>query len=386
MEKVGSWMQMQIFCTENPDAVPIETDEELRLEYIGKSMKKNFLFSHVLLMAVFLMNMFTTFSTASRNWAEYLSDSIKLWNTGLWMWGIFILIIDIVVYLCWMRRAKKAVQDGRSCPEPKGYRYWTLVAWGVLSVLILGLFASYTSGMLWFMLIYLAGIFLIIFGVRKVQMKLKKSGVSKEGNWAVTMILCVLLSLLFVGGAVAAVFVFDISLTGKKEPVGTILFNGREWDVYKDELPLYVSDFAEVEGSNSSCRARVEKSSVLAEYGEYSEYLYEGETVSSMTTALNFEVITVKAGFLYDFLLNEYYEREFRYWDDEEKEYVEYRVVYEDDNGKFYRQYYNDGVEESVSAHEWLILTENKIVSMHPYLDDLTEEQMEIILEKFVQE
>ena len=105
-KKVGSWMQMQIFCTDNPDAVPIETDEELRLDVIRRSMNKNLLFSHGLLLLVFLMNMFTTFETAKRNWAEFLSDSHRLWNAGLWMWGILILLIDIAFYLTWMLRAK----------------------------------------------------------------------------------------------------------------------------------------------------------------------------------------------------------------------------------------------------------------------------------------
>ncbi|MBQ8633961.1 MAG: DUF2812 domain-containing protein [Lachnospiraceae bacterium] len=380
-QKVGNWLQMQIFCSENPEAVPIETDEELRLEVIGKSMKKNFLFSHGLLMAVFLMNMFTTFSTAKRNWVEFLSDSHRLWNTGLWMWGLLILLVDIAYYINWMRKAKRAVKEGISCPEPKGYRYWTLAAWGVLAVLILGLIASYTSGMLWFMVVYLTGIFFIIFGVRKVQMKLKKKGVSKEGNWAVTMILCVVLSLLFVGGAVAAVMVFDISLTGKKEPAGTILLNGKEWKIYQDTLPLYVEDFAETRYSGSSSKAR-EQSSFLVGYGDYEEYLFEGQEVTSVKVANTYEVITVKAEFLYDFLLDKYYEREFRYWDDEEREYLEFRTVYENENGKVCRQYYDDGIEEAVSARDWLILTEDKIVPMTLYLDDLTEEQMQIILEK----
>ena len=66
-EKAGSWMQMQIFCSETPEAVPIETDELLRLEIIKKSMKKNFLFSHLLLLLVFLMNAFTQFQIASGN-------------------------------------------------------------------------------------------------------------------------------------------------------------------------------------------------------------------------------------------------------------------------------------------------------------------------------
>jgi len=379
--KVGNWLQMQIFCSENPEAVPIETDEQLRLEVIGKSMKKNFLISHGLLMVVFLMNMFTTFSTAKRNWMEFLSDSSRLWNTGLWIWGILLLLTDIAFYVNWMQKAKKAVKEGRSCPEPKGYRYWNRMAWLGLAVLVFGMFASYTSKMLWFMLLYLAGIFLIVFGVRKLQVKLKNDGVSKGGNMAITMLLCVFLSVLLVGGFVAVVIAFDINLTEKKEPAGTILVNGREWKVYQDALPLYVEDFAETEFSNCSREAR-EQSSILVGYGEYEEYLFAGKEVTSVTVANRYQVITVKAKFLYDFLLNAFYEREFRHWEEKEKEKVEYRAVYENENGKICRRYYEGGVV----VHEWLILTEDKIVPMVLWLDDLSPEQMKLILEKFGKE
>jgi len=379
-KKVGSWMQMQIFCSENQEAVPIETDEELRLEVISKSMNKNLLLSHGLLLLVFLMNMFTTISTAKRNWPEFLSDSSRLWNTGLWMWGIIILLIDLLFYLNWMRRARKAVKEGRSCPQAKGYRYWNRLAWCVLTILIIGMFASYTSGMLWFMLVYLAGIFLIIFGVRKLQQKLKKQGVSKGGNVAVTMILCVVLSLLFVTGFVGVVIGFDVSLTEKKEPVGTILVNGMEWKIYQDELPLLVEDFSDI-GYKSSSRKAEEQSSILAGYGEYQEYLFDGTEVTSVTVANTYEVITVKAKFLYDFLLEAFYEREFRHSDEAEKQKTEYRAVYETEGGTMYRQYY----EGLPVVHDWLILTENKIVQMHLYLDELTEEQMKIIVEKFTE-
>lgn len=379
-KKVGSWMQMQIFCSENPEAVPIETDEELRLGFIEKSMKKNLLVSHGLLLLVFLMNMFTTFSTAKRNWVEFLSDSHRLWNTGLWMWGILTLIIDIMIYVTWMQRAKQAVKEGRSCPAPKGYRYWNRIAWCSLAVLVFGMFASYTSGMIWFMLLYLAGIFLIIFGVRKLQVKLKEEGVSKGGNMAVTMLLCVFLSLLLLGGFVAVVIGFDIRLTEKKEPAGTILLNGKEWKIYQDALPLYVEDFAETGYSGSSRESR-EQSSFLVGYGDYEEYLFEGEEVTSVKVANAYEVITVKAKCLYDFLLEAFYEREFRYCDEEEKQKTEYRVVYETESGTMYRQYY----EGLPVVHDWLILTDTKIIPMTLFLEDLTEEQMEIMVNKFAE-
>ena len=376
-KKIGSWLQMQIFCSENPDAVPIETDEELRLEVIRKSMNKNLLLSHGLLLAVFLMNMLTTISTAKRNWPEYLSDAGRLWNTGLWMWGITILMIDLLFYLNWMRKARKAVENGRSCPQAKGYRYWNRLAWCGLAILVFGMFASYTSGKLWFMLVYLTGMFLIVYGVRKLQQKLKKQGVSKGGNVAVTMIVCVVLSILFVAGFVAVAIGFDVRLTGKKEPVGTILVNGREWKIYQDELPLLVEDFSDI-GYKSSSRKAEEQSSILAGYGEYQEYLFDGTEVTSVTVANTYEVITVKAKFLYNFLLEAFYEREFRHADEEEREKTEYRAVYECEAGTVYRQYY----EGLPMSNDWLVLTEDKIVSMHLYLEDLTEEQMEIILKK----
>ena len=377
-KKAGNWLQMQIFCSENPNAVPIETDEEMRLTFIGKSMKKNFLFSHTLLLFVFLLNAVTMFTTATNNWPEFLSDSSRLWNCGLWIWGILLLLLDIVYYMVWMHRARKAVEEGRTCPEPKVYRIWNRVAWVVLLILLLGMFSSYTSGMIWFMVVYMTGIFLVVFGVRKVQKKLKEKGVSKTGNWVLTVCLCVFLSFLLVGGLTALVFSFDIRLTKERTPEDIILVNGREWETYQDTLPLYVKDFAETDFNNSSREAR-EKSSFLVGYGEYREYLFEGKENTSITVANRYEVITAKVEFLYDFLLEAFYEREFRHWDDAEREKTEYRVAYECDAGTMYRQYY----EGLPMAHDWLVLTSNKIVPMTLFLEDLTEEQMKIIVEAF---
>ncbi len=383
-KKAGNWLQMQIFYSENPAAVPIETDEELRLEYIHKSVKKNFLTSHLLLFFVFLINMGTQFSTAKRNPVEFLSDSGRLWNCGIFLWGILLLVFDVIYYFTWMHRVKKAVTEGHSCPEPKGYRHWNRLAWCVLLILIFGMFASYTSGMIWFMLVYLASLILIVFVVRKVQKKMKAKGFSKQSNVALSMILCVVLSIVLVGGMTALLIGFDIRLTEKREAVDVILVNGREWEVYQDTLPLYVEDLEETKHTGSSCEAK-EQATFLVGYGDYSEYLFEGKEVMSVKVANRYEVITVKADFLYDFLLKSFYEREFRHWDEEEKEKVEYRVVYENENGKICRQYYGDRNDIAFVAYDWLVLTKDKIVPMTLYLDDLTEEQMKIMVDKFAE-
>lgn len=379
-KKAGNWLQMQIFYSENPDAVPIETDEGLRLEYIQKSMKKNFLTSHLLLLFVFILNAFTQFNLAKNNWIEYLADSSKLWTCSIWLWGIMLLLFDVGYYLNWLCKAKQAVEEGSNCPEPRLYRLWNRIAWLVLLILMLEMFSSYTSGMIWFMVVYLACIFLIIWLVRKVQKKLKQQGVSKSGNIALTVVLCFVLTFAVIGGMTAVILVLDFGLTTERKPVKTMEVNGMEWDIYQDTLPLYAEEFTDIDFAESSCHAE-ETSSFLASNGEYEQYLYVGEENVTVAASIRYQVVTVKADFLYDFLLDAFYEREFRYWDEVEKEKTEYRLAYETDGARMYRQYY-DGLS---MVHEWLVLTENKIVPLTIYLDneeDLSENQMQIIVEK----
>ncbi|MBP3611424.1 MAG: DUF2812 domain-containing protein [Lachnospiraceae bacterium] len=373
-EKAGSWMQMQIFCSETPEAVPIETDELLRLEIIKKSMKKNFLFSHLLLLLVFLMNAFTQFQIASGNWLEFLADSSRLWNFAIWFLGIFYLLFDVAYYWNWLKKAEKEAKEGRACPAPRLYRTLSRIFLGILAAVVLGLFCSYNRNMVLFMMIYLIGIVLIILLLRKVQKTLKKQGMSKTGNWILTIVADVVLVVSLLGGLTAVVLKSGIHLDGEKEPVSVYEVLGREWKVYNEEIPLRIEDFMAAEYEASSCEAE-ETSSILLRLGEYNQKLF----TDSVVLGMQYEVITVKVKCLYDFCLNAFFEKEFRHSSREEREKTEFRVVYETEQAKFHRVYY-DGVP---MAHDWLLLTENKIIPMTLYLEDLTEEQMEKIIKKF---
>lgn len=46
----AQWCQMQIFCSENPAAVPLETDEFSRLQNIHRCMRKNFLPGNIVIL------------------------------------------------------------------------------------------------------------------------------------------------------------------------------------------------------------------------------------------------------------------------------------------------------------------------------------------------
>ena len=378
-KKVDTWMQMQIFCSENSDAVPIETDENLRLETIHKSMKKNFLFSHLLLLIVFLLNAFTNYGLAKRNWMEFLSDSGRLWTCGIWLSGIIILLFDVIYYFHWLHKARKAVNEGLSSPEPKLYRYIAGFYWVILIGCTIGLFSSYTAGMGFTMAIYLALFFVIVAVVRRIQEKLKREGVSKSGNAVITTGASVLLTFLMVGGLVAVFILFDVSFKGRVIEADTIEINGQKWDIHYDTvpLPLYVEDFVEEEGKYSSRWAIKDQESIAAGYGEYQSELFI-ETVDGMEIiSIYYDAVTVKLPFLYDFLLEALYEQEYRYAEEGEQEKTEYRVAYEGEAGTMYRQYY----EGLPMGHDWLVLTENRIASLRIYPDNLQTEQMQRIVE-----
>lgn len=381
-KKVDNWMQMQIFCSENPDAVPIETDEGLRLEAIHKSMKKNFVLSHVLLLFVLILNACTQYGIAKNNWIEFLSDSSRLWTCGICLWGFLLLLFDIGYYLNWYRKAKHAVKEGLNCPEPKLYRYLVCFSWLGLLVLILGLLSNNTAGKTVFTVGYLACFFAIIASTRNLQDKMKRRGFSKAGNVTLTIVASVVLTFVVFGGIGAVLNLFDVRFIVRSIEGDTIEINGKRWDIHYDTLPLplYMEDFIDTENEimDSSRWVITEEKSFLAEYGKYLSELFVREGNNIEVYSIRYQVITAKAEFLYDFLLESFYEREYRYAEEGEREKTEYRIAYETENGTMYRQYY-DGLP---MAHEWMVLTETKIVPMTIYFEDLTEEQMKCIVEK----
>lgn len=376
-KKVGTWMQMQIFRTENPDAVPIETDEELRLDAIHGSMKKNF-WTHLLLLLLFILNANNLFSAAKDNIIVFLASGSTLWVFSLWLWGILLLAFDTGYYIGWYCKAKRRVKNGMECPRPRLYRYIMRVYWLGVILLIFGLLSGYSTGMAVVMALFIIGYLLVIVLIHKLQMHLKTKGVSKAGNVVITLISSFIVAFVLVGGVVGALVLFDIRPTNTSN-VKIQEYNGRDYFVYSDKMPLYTKDFMTLEGDylGTSTHAE-ERESILVGYGEYRQSFF---TEDGSTLKLHYHVITAKAKFLYDFLLKEFHKQEFLYFGDVFPENTEFKPVYEKDGAVMYRKYFFDS-----PVWVWLLCTGDKIIGLRNIeLDDLTEEQMNIIIEKFAE-
>ena len=375
--KAGNWAQMQIFYSDSPDPVPIETDEGLRLDIVHRTMKKNFLVANLLLFLVLLLNVFTTYNLAKNNWVETLADGNWYWRCGISLWGIFLTAFDVGYYLNWYRKARRVVAEGFSCPEPMVYRYMSRIGWYVLAVLLIGMFSSYSNGAMAFVIIYLAGLLVIMSLLRKVREYLKDWNLSRGWNLVLFLIADIIFCVILMGGLTKAVMKFDWKMSVEPEIVGFFDVGKRSWAIYEEELPLYVEDLMDLDYMERSCYAK-ETSSFLLAYGEYHQNLFSSGIGDPVAMYMKYQIITVKADFLYEFVIDALYEKEFRYEDEEEKEKTEYRLAYESGDGKLYRQFY-DGLPV---AYEWLLLSDNKIVPITIYVDELTTGQMGIIVDK----
>lgn len=114
---VTSWGVMQIFCNENLNAVPIETEPATQVENICRSMKKNVLFPQAILCAILVWNIVMRFSQWKRNPAGELSDPLSLYT--VLMFGALALacLYEIGFYFCWNRKGEPPLKTtGCFCP------------------------------------------------------------------------------------------------------------------------------------------------------------------------------------------------------------------------------------------------------------------------------
>lgn len=291
------WGVMQIFYNENENAVPIETEPVAQVENVKKSMRKNVLFSHLMIVALIIYYMVMQYSMFRRDPVEYLSSPLKAYQIPMWVCLLLASLYELGFYFYWTRKAKKlAEEDGVFLPIKSNIRAsYVLLAFSTL--LILFAFGS-AKGFLLFGLVWCGVLCFNRFAVNGIKNKLKKKGVSRRVNIAVSTGSVFLLSILAVGILVYIIISSGISLTGGENAVGTYEHNGMIWDIYDDPLPLTVEDLTEIDG-NWSKEMDHQETGIIA-YTEYEQRaLY---TEPREVPNLSYAIIDIKATFLRDYI------------------------------------------------------------------------------------
>lgn len=203
--KVSDWAQAQIFCSEEENPVPIETDEEIRLEVIKTAMKKNFIPSNVMLVIILAFNLWRVASGFFYNPLPYLSSWLMLLILAFTVVAFPLVAADLAGYFIWVKKSEKSIANGGSCCGVKVLRIlnrWCLVF--VVVYLLLYVVSALQEGrseMAKYMVFILLGFTGLVIAVDKTREFMKNKGASRNGNRTAVIVVDVILAFALVAGA-----------------------------------------------------------------------------------------------------------------------------------------------------------------------------------------
>lgn len=299
-ELVARWGVMQIFSSENPDAVPIETEPVTQVENLRRSMRKNVLLPQAVLCGMLLWNLFLRFSWWRRDPIGELSDPASLYSTFMFAVLTLDCLYEIGFYFHWTRKARRAAEeDGVFLPvRSKPVVSWILIALSALLVLL-----SYSSQKLpvGLALFLLCGIPAITVIGNFLKRWLRKRGASRNVNRAVSMGAVLLLTFLLLGLMTAAILRGGLRMGSEHTVVGTYELYGRTREICGDPLPLEIEDLADVSARWS--KQADHKESFLLSSTEYSQYAVPVDGNDRVDEReLEYTVTEVKWDWLYGFV------------------------------------------------------------------------------------
>lgn len=238
----ASAAQMQVFYSQRENPVPIETDPVVEVETIHRS-KGTFLFSHIALAVLALLNGGLLWGQLRDNPAQALSRSSGLFSGFCWLCVLVLCAAEVVGYYLWHRRAVKAAEQGVFLPRRSSHFFQCAVLAGVLTALALygaevlrtGTFPEKAA-----LAAALPGYFLMVALIRLARDALRRRKVSRGVNLGITLALCLVLTVLLLGTVSAGIL--WASRQGRPAGADTYEYEGHIFTACHDVLPLTVED------------------------------------------------------------------------------------------------------------------------------------------------
>ena len=369
-EKVSDWGQMQIFVSERPDPVPLETDEAVRLEVIRRSMKKSFLPWSRVLLALALVMAALQIKTLVTDPIHLLSSTGGLFSAVLWDVLVVLQAANLLSYRRWCRRSAASVARGGPCAAVgRGLRrlnravLWLVGIWLVLYLAVSLLTMDRGGGI--YMVCYTLALVLLIVLVDRFRRYLRRQGVSRGKNLALTLVVDVVLAVVLVGGLTGGYLA--LSLSGVLEGGETYTYAHREWDADPQPLPLTLEDLTGESYPHVS-RSRYHSGSFLVREDNCYEYALDDQDDGAI---LDYTLTTVALPALRDLaaesILKEWQDRS--YYDHVETDPAPWGAE------AAYQQIWDDG-HDRYATNNYLLCWPDRVVEIRLTNVDLTPEVM----------
>lgn len=298
----ASSAQLQVFYNEGPDPVPIETDPVLEVESIHRTMKRSFLPSQLMLLAVAVLDVGLLVWRLIDDPIGLLASPASVLTAMCWVLVFVLAGVELGGYFWWHRKAVKAAEQGEFL-DSRSHRKLQIgalvlmglgVVYYMLSVALSGSRMVMAVAVLMFC-VYMPGLFLL---VRGVMGWLKRKKVSARVNRVVTIVSGLVAAYLFVGAITFGVLFGSTHGWFAEQDEETYEYHGNTFTAAQDQLPLTVEDLLDVEYEGYSREHRGSESLFLAQYQGYQRARFDAERYKEMPR-LEYTVTVVKAPFLY---------------------------------------------------------------------------------------
>ena len=361
-----TWHQMQVFCNEKENPVPLETDPVLEVETLHTACKKNYLPSHFLLLA---LGLFLTGSSFARLFTDpigLLSNASLLFSGFCHFCIMLTSAAELVAYFFWYFKARKAAQDGIFVDTPSTTKFQISIVFFLLLALVwwlTNLFAAADPLLGWVATVMLVGVIGVMLLINGIKQGLKKAKASRGVNRFLTIFSCFVLSFAISGGIVHLALFANSS--------------GFIHTVPKSEsIPLSLADLYAINVEEFITRDQNDQSVLLCHRTVHQYPIYESENTSNMPE-LHYAVTTVKLPFLYGWVKNQHFNGTFH--SSSTIYAMDYDIIDPTPWGaeEAYRQLDAEGNGKT----SFLLFYESNVVLIH-FDWEPTEEQMTIVSQK----
>ena len=176
------WGKMQIFYNEEENPTPMETDAVIQVETIHRAMKKSMLLSHFFILFLCVYQFILMTVQFFDNPIEFLVTPSSIYMFPVWILLIIPMIIEIVYYFRWYKKAKILAQETGTFLAVQLNHKISFVFIGIgIGLIIISLVSS--SGIVaTTMIVFTIAFVFNVLLVNKVRNWMKKKGISRGIN------------------------------------------------------------------------------------------------------------------------------------------------------------------------------------------------------------
>lgn len=291
-ELATRWGPMQVFYNKQEDPIPIETDPITQVNTIHRSMKKNTIPSHLLLLALFIFQISMYLWQYNRDPLNFLSG-ISIYLTPSSLLLSLSVIIELSLYYSWYRKAKKIALEENHFHQIKAKHTVSYLL--ILATILLMAFVAVTSIVTSVAtLLAIVMVFSLLALLLIVKKGLKKKGVSAKINRMITILLSFILTPMLIIGL--AWFLIKTVPDESRRAISSYEYRGHTFLIYDAPLPLKVDDMLEIEGKWSNVRRTQE--SIILSHTKYDQngLLMEDNNIPN----LSYNITKIKIPYFYD--------------------------------------------------------------------------------------